>query len=176
MQTPLSDFWTFQLSPSLGTAIPTITAQFHSLEDVGWYGSAYLFTTTALLPTFGKIYLYFDMKWTFMCAVFILELGSILCATAVNSPMFIVGRAVAGVGQAAMVAGGMTVVGYRIPLYRRAIFFATLTSMSGIASVLGPLLGGVFVDSSKLTWRFAFWINVRKFFCLSSSHLQALHI
>ncbi|MCJ1382480.1 hypothetical protein MMC17_005593 [Xylographa soralifera] len=125
------------------TAIPRITDGFHSLNDVGWYGSSYLLTSMALQPTFGKVYAYFNIKWTFAMSI------------------FIAGRAVAGVGQAALLSGGMTVIGYCVPLEKRAIYFAILSSMNGIASVIGPLLGGVFTDSARLTWRFCFWINVR---------------
>ncbi|MCJ1472480.1 hypothetical protein MMC13_001128 [Lambiella insularis] len=142
------------------TAIPKITAEFHSLEDVGWYGSAYLLTTMALQPTFGKVYAYFDIKRTFVASVLMFEIGSIICAAAPSSKAFILGRAVAGVGQAAMLAGAMTVIGFRIPLDKRAIYFAILSIMNGVASVVGPPLGGIFTDSEKLTWRFCFWINV----------------
>ncbi|MCJ1283209.1 hypothetical protein MMC26_002537 [Xylographa opegraphella] len=142
------------------TAIPKITAEFNSLEDVGWYGSAYLLTTMALQPTFGKVYAYFDIKRTFVVSVLMFEIGSIICAAAPSSKAFILGRAVAGVGQAAMLAGAMTVIGFRIPLEKRAIYFAILSIMNGVASVVGPALGGIFTDSEKLTWRFCFWINV----------------
>ncbi|KAL2073645.1 hypothetical protein VTL71DRAFT_10971 [Oculimacula yallundae] len=142
------------------SALPTITAEFDSPFDVGWYGSAYLLTTIALQPTFGKIYMYFNVKITFIVSVLIFELGSVVCAIAKKSETCIVGRALAGVGQASMLAGGMIVIGYRIPLKRRALYFAVLTSMNGVASVMGPPIGGVFTDIPKLTWRFCFWINL----------------
>ncbi|SLM41317.1 Major facilitator superfamily domain, general substrate transporter [Lasallia pustulata] len=81
----------------------------HSLNDVGWYGSSYLLTTCSLQPSFGKIYTHFDVKWTYLVALLIFELGSIICAAAKNSVMLIVGRAVAGAGAAALFSGGMTI-------------------------------------------------------------------
>jgi hypothetical protein len=56
-----------------GQAIPKIVHQFQSLPDVGWYGSAYLLTTTSLQPSFGKIYTYFNVKYTFIAALTIFE-------------------------------------------------------------------------------------------------------
>jgi fucose permease len=135
----------------IATAIPRITTVFDSLNDVGWYGSSYLLTTTSLQPSFGKIYTYFNIKWTFITAVFIFEVGSVLCAAAQSSTMLIVGRAVAGVGAAAIFSGGMTIVGYTVPLRKRPIYIGLLSSMFGISSVIGPILGGAFTD--KLTWR-----------------------
>jgi len=142
----------------IATAIPKITSLFHSLGDVGWYGSAYLLCTTSLQPSFGKIYTYFDVKWTYVVALVIFELGSILCAAATSSKMFIVGRAVAGTGAAGLYGGGMTMIAYAIPLKQRSIYMACLSSMFGIASIVGPILGGVFTD--KLSWRWCFWINL----------------
>lgn len=133
----------------IATAIPKITTLFHSLDDVGWYGSAYLLCTTSLQPSFGKIYTYFDVKWTFVVALAIFEVGSVICAAAQNSSMLIVGRAIAGSGGAGLFSGGMTMLGYAIPLKQRTIYLACLSSMFGVASIVGPILGGVFTD--KLT-------------------------
>ncbi|CAK1356086.1 unnamed protein product [Cercospora beticola] len=142
----------------IATAIPRITTIFDSLNDVGWYGSSYLLTTTSLQPSFGKIYTYFNVKWTYLIALLIFELGSILCAAATSSTMLIVGRAVAGAGAAALFSGAMTIIGYSVPLRKRALYIASLSSMFGIASVVGPILGGAFTD--KLSWRWCFWINL----------------
>lgn len=139
----------------IATAIPKITTVFDSLNDVGWYGSSYLLTTTSLQPSFGKIYTYFNVKWTYILALTIFELGSVLCAAARSSTMLIVGRAVAGAGAAALFSGGMTIIGYSVPLRRRPIYIGLLSSMFGISSVIGPILGGAFTD--RLTWRWCFW-------------------
>lgn len=142
----------------IATAIPRITTEFNALNDVGWYGSSYLLTTTSLQPSFGKVYTYFDVKWVYLSALMIFELGSILCAAATGSTMLIVGRAVAGAGAAALFSGGMTIVGYSVPLRKRAMYIAALSSMFGIASVVGPILGGALTD--KASWRWCFWINL----------------
>jgi hypothetical protein len=131
----------------IATAIPRITTVFNSLDDVGWYGSSYLLTTTSLQPSFGKIYTYFNIKWTYIIAIAIFEVGSVLCAAAVNSRMLIIGRAVAGIGAAAIFSGGMTIVGYSVPLRKRPIYIGLLSSMFGISSVIGPILGGALTDS-----------------------------
>ena len=57
----------------IAVAIPKISSVFNSLSQVGWYGSAYLLTVTALQPTCGRLYKYFDMKYTFLCSVLIFE-------------------------------------------------------------------------------------------------------
>jgi len=125
----------------IATAIPRITTVFDSLNDVGWYGSSYLLTTTSLQPSFGKIYTFFNVKWTYIAALLIFEFGSVLCGAAVNSTMLIVGRAVAGMGAAGLFSGGMTIIAYSVPLRKRPIYIGLLSSTFGIASVVGPLLG-----------------------------------
>jgi hypothetical protein len=92
----------------IATAIPKITTVFDSLGDVGWYGSSYLLTTTALQPSFGRIYTYFNVKYTYLFALCLFEMGSVLCAAAKNSVMLIVGRAVAGAGASALFSGGQS--------------------------------------------------------------------
>ncbi|KAH8592475.1 putative major facilitator superfamily transporter [Bisporella sp. PMI_857] len=142
----------------IATAIPKITTVFNSLGDVGWYGSSYLLTTTALQPSFGRIYTYFDVKWTYLIALLLFEFGSILCAAAANSVMLIVGRAVAGAGASALFSGSMTIIGFTVPLEKRPIYIGGISSMFGVSSVVGPLLGGAFTD--RVSWRWCFWINL----------------
>ena len=97
------------------------------------------------------MYTYFDVKYTYLFALLLFEVGSIICAAATSSPMFIVGRSVAGSGAEGLFSGGMTIIGFSVALRKRAIYIAALSSMFGIASVVGPILGGALTD--KVSWR-----------------------
>ncbi|KAF7888411.1 uncharacterized protein EAF02_002952 [Botrytis sinoallii] len=130
----------------ISTAIPKITDHFKSTGDIGWYGSSYLLTKAALQPSFGRIYSIFSIKYTFLTAIAIFELGSLLCATARSSNMLIVGRAIAGAGVGGLFTGSIIIVVYSLPLRKRPLAMGIISSMWGIASVAGPLLGGVFTQ------------------------------
>jgi Major Facilitator Superfamily len=156
-----------QTNSEQATAIPNITTQFHSISDIGWYNSAYLLPLMSLQPTFGKIYTYLPLRSVFIFALLCFEAGSLICALSPSSSIFILGRVVAGVGAAVIFAGGMIMIQLAVPLSRTAVYLSVLSSMYGVAGMTGPPLGGVFTSSARLTWRFCFYINLRK--CLISS-------
>ncbi|KAA8572311.1 hypothetical protein EYC84_002936 [Monilinia fructicola] len=110
----------------LGTAIPTITNEFHSLEDVGWYASAYLISSSATQLIFGKTYKFYNYKWVLMIAIAIFEVGSAICGSAPNSKVFIFGRAI--------VNGVILIMTDNVPLHRRPLFMG--------------LFGGIFAISN----------------------------
>lgn len=84
--------------------------------------------------------------------------GSILCATAKSSPVFIGGRAVAGVGAAGLVQGALAIVTQSVSLERRPFYLSIVASVFALSAFVGPVLGGVFTD--KLSWRWCFWMYV----------------
>ena len=91
----------------VATAIPRITDEFHSLDQVGWYGSAFFLTLAAFQSTWGKAYKYFPLKMTFLLSIALFELGSLICAVSQDSTTLIVGRAIAGIGGAGIASGAV---------------------------------------------------------------------
>lgn len=120
--------------------------------------AAYMLTTASLQLLSGKFYSFFSIKWVFLASIFLFELGSLICGVAQNSLTLIIGRAVAGMGSAAIFSGALIILAHSVPLERRPMYSGFIGSMYGIASVAGPLLGGAFTD--KVTWRWCFFINL----------------
>ncbi|QDS68975.1 hypothetical protein FKW77_008988 [Venturia effusa] len=143
----------------LATAIPRITDEFNSIDDIGWYGSAYLLTACGFILIYGRLYTFYPTKWVFLSGIFLFEVGSAICGAAPTSTSLIIGRAIAGFGSSGIFTGAITIMINTVPLHKRPMYQGLFGACFAVASVAGPLLGGAFTDSSA-TWRWCFYINL----------------
>lgn len=116
----------------------------------------------ALLPTCGRLYAFYNIKWVYCISLAVFELGSIVSAVAPSSTALIIGRAVSGLGAAGLVSGTTTILSYCMSLKDQAMLSPVVLGVYNIGSAIGPLVGGAITDSKALTWRFVFWVNLRK--------------
>lgn len=108
----------------------------------------YPLASCAFQPSYGKVYTLFSSKIVFLAALLIFEIGSAVCATAPNSHVFILGRALAGLGSAGIQAGTTLILADCVPLRQRPTWNSIIGSMFAVGSVVGPLL--VFTYSSSV--------------------------
>ncbi|ETS78422.1 hypothetical protein PFICI_10484 [Pestalotiopsis fici W106-1] len=142
----------------VATTVPSITDHFHTVADIGWYNSAFRLCSCAFQFVFGRLYKVFSVKLTFMLANTILLVGSILCSTAVTSTMFIIGRAVSGIGFAGIIGGVLNIISHIMPLRKRPLYCGMLSGVESAAVIAAPIVGGALTQS--LGWRWCFWINL----------------
>jgi EmrB/QacA subfamily drug resistance transporter len=142
----------------VGTAMPTIVAALGGLAHYSWVFSAYLLTSTVTVPVWGKLSDLFGRGRLFQIGVAVFLVGSAACGLAQTMTQLIVWRAVQGVGAGALVPLAMTIIGDIFTLEERAKMQGLFSSVWGVSSVFGPLVGGFITD--QLSWRWVFLINV----------------
>ncbi|HEY8368939.1 MAG TPA: MDR family MFS transporter [Thermodesulfobacteriota bacterium] len=142
----------------MGTAMPTVVAQLGGLEHYSWVFTAYMLTSTATVPIWGRLSDLYGRRTTYMIGVGLFLLGSMLCGLSTSMVVLVLFRAVQGLGAGAIVPIGLTIIGEIYTLRERARMQAVFSSVWGVGSIVGPLIGGFLTDA--LSWRWVFFVNV----------------
>ncbi|MEU4896616.1 MDR family MFS transporter [Streptomyces sp. NPDC044780] len=142
----------------VSTALPTIVSDLGGLEHLSWVVTAYLLASTAATPLWGKLGDQYGRKKLFQAAIVIFLIGSVLCGVAQNMAELIAFRALQGLGGGGLMVLSMAIVGDIVPPRDRGRYQGLFGAVFSATSVLGPLLGGVFVD--RLSWRWVFYVNL----------------
>jgi EmrB/QacA subfamily drug resistance transporter len=142
----------------VGTALPQIVSEFNSLDKLSWVVTAYLLTSTASTPLWGKISDLYGRRPLFIAAILTFLAGSVLSALAQNIEMLIGFRAVQGLGAGGLMSLAFATIGDVIPPRERGKYMGYFGAVFGLSSVAGPLLGGLLTDGPG--WRWIFWINL----------------
>ena len=142
----------------VGTAMPRIAAEFNAFDRYTWVTTAYLLTSTAVVPVVGKLSEQLGRRTVFLAAIVVFVGGSALCGAAPTITWLIVFRALQGVGAGVISGTSFAVIADLFPPAERGRYVGVFSGIFGIASVVGPLVGGAITDNAG--WRWVFYVNL----------------
>jgi EmrB/QacA subfamily drug resistance transporter len=142
----------------VSTAMPTVIATLGGLAHYSWVFAAYLLTSTASVPIWGRLSDLHGRRRLYLIGIVVFLVGSALSGVAATMPQLIVFRAIQGLGAGAVIPLSMTIIGELYSLEERARSQALFSGMWGLASIAGPIVGGYITDS--MSWRWVFFLNL----------------
>ena len=142
----------------VATALPAMAGELHGMEYMSWAVSAYLLTSTAATPIYGKLSDLYGRRPLFIAAIGFFLLGSLVCGLSQTMTELIAGRTVQGLGGGGLISLAMTIIADIIPPRERGRYQAYFSTVWAVSTLGGPMLGGFLVD--VLSWRWVFWINL----------------
>nr|WP_221320555.1 MDR family MFS transporter [Actinoplanes sp. L3-i22] len=139
-------------------ALPTIVGDLGGLEHLSWVTTGYILATTIATPIWGKLGDLFGRRITFVAAVALFLVGSVLCGMAHNMAELVGFRGVQGLGAGGLIVGVLSIIGEMIPPRDRSKYQGVMMAVMPVAMIGGPLIGGFITD--HLSWRWAFYVNL----------------
>ena len=142
----------------VATAIPNIVLDLKGISLLSWVFTTYMLASTVAIPIYGKLSDIFDRKRLFILAIVIFGIGSILSGFAQNMTQLIFFRAIQGIGAGASMVNAFAVVGELYSPAERGKYQGIMSAVFGLATIIGPLAGGLITD--HLSWRWVFLVNI----------------
>src|SRR3989442_5531663 len=154
----LSVFLAAMESTVVATAMPTVVRSLGGIQIYSWVFSGFLLTQTVTMPLWGRFSDLYGRRPVFLIGLATFLGGSALSGTAQSMAQLIVFRMVQGLGAGSLMTLGYTIIGELFGLERRAQLQGWISSVWGVASLVGPWLGGVLSD--HVSWRWVFYVNL----------------
>jgi len=145
-------------STVVATAMPTVIASLGGIRIYSWTFSAFLLTSTVTMPIWGRLADQLGRRPAYLAGLALFLLGSALAGLSRSMEQLIAFRALQGLGAGSLISIGMTIVGDLYGVERRAKMQGYFSSVWGVASLVGPLVGGLLTD--RVSWRWVFYINL----------------